>query len=92
VPTRGRAKMGRVPLALRGDAQFGDLAPRDHRLGSKRLDSLTLATRNGKDCQGLSVPPVDPFHVMIRRGQCMSKEPGAKGEVRFVNNLFGIAA
>jgi transposase, IS6 family len=29
---------------------------------------------------------------MIRHGHCMPKEPGAKGEVRFVNNLFGIAA
>ncbi len=29
---------------------------------------------------------------MIRRGHCMLKEPGAKDEVRFVNNLFGIAA
>ena len=29
---------------------------------------------------------------MIRLGHCMLKEPGAKGEVRFVNNLFGIAA
>ncbi len=29
---------------------------------------------------------------MIRRGHCMPEEPGAKGEVRFVNNLFGIAA
>jgi transposase, IS6 family len=29
---------------------------------------------------------------MIRRGHCILKEPGAKGEVRFVNTLFGIAA
>ncbi len=36
LPNGGRAKTGRFPLALRGDAQFGDLAPRDHRLGTKR--------------------------------------------------------
>ena len=29
---------------------------------------------------------------MIRCDHCMLQEPGAKGEVRFVNNLFGIAA
>jgi len=29
---------------------------------------------------------------MIRCGHCMLQEPGAKGEVRFVNNLLGIAA
>ncbi len=29
---------------------------------------------------------------MIRRGHCILNEPGAKGEVRFVNRLFGIAA
>jgi hypothetical protein len=36
VPTGGPAKTGRFPLALRGDAQFGDLAPGDHRPGTKR--------------------------------------------------------
>jgi len=41
LPTGGRAKTGalfpwRFPLALRGDARFGDLAPRDHRPGTKR--------------------------------------------------------
>jgi transposase, IS6 family len=29
---------------------------------------------------------------MIRRGHCILKEPGARGEVRFVNKLFDIAA
>jgi transposase, IS6 family len=29
---------------------------------------------------------------MMRRGHCIVKEPGAKGEVRFVNTLFGFAA
>jgi IS6 family transposase len=29
---------------------------------------------------------------MIRRGHCVLKDPGAKGEGRFVNNLFNIAA
>jgi transposase, IS6 family len=29
---------------------------------------------------------------MIRRGHCIFKDPGAKGEVRFVNKLFDIAA
>ena len=36
LPNGGRAKTGSYPLALRGDAQFGDLAPGDHRLGTKR--------------------------------------------------------
>jgi hypothetical protein len=36
LPTGGRAKTGRFPLALRGDAQFGDRAPHDDRLGSQR--------------------------------------------------------
>jgi hypothetical protein len=36
LPTGGRVKTGRFPLALRGDAQFGDLAPGSHRLGTKR--------------------------------------------------------
>jgi hypothetical protein len=36
LPNGGRAKTGGFPLALRGDAQFGDLARRDHRFGTKR--------------------------------------------------------
>jgi len=36
LPNGGRAKTGGFPLALRGDTQFGDLAPGDHRLGTKR--------------------------------------------------------
>ncbi|MCX7329883.1 MAG: hypothetical protein NTW00_17785 [Hyphomicrobiales bacterium] len=36
LPNGGRTKTGRFPLALRSDAQFGDFAPRDHRLGTKR--------------------------------------------------------
>ena len=36
LPNGGRVKTGRYPLALRGDAQFGDLAPGSHRLGTKR--------------------------------------------------------
>jgi hypothetical protein len=37
LPNCGQAKTGRCPLALRGDARFGDLAPRHNRLGSQRL-------------------------------------------------------
>ena len=29
---------------------------------------------------------------MIRRGHCILREPGAVGEVRFVNKLFGLSA
>jgi transposase, IS6 family len=29
---------------------------------------------------------------MIGRGHCTHRDPGAKGEVRFVNTMFGIAA
>ena len=36
LPTGNCAKTGRYPLALRGYTQFGDLAPRDHRLRTKR--------------------------------------------------------
>jgi hypothetical protein len=36
LPSGGHAKTGRFPLALRGDAQFGDLAPHDDRSGTKR--------------------------------------------------------
>jgi hypothetical protein len=36
LPSGGRAATGRFALALRGDAQIGDLAPRDDRLGTKR--------------------------------------------------------
>jgi len=28
---------------------------------------------------------------MIRRGHCMLTEPGSTGEIRFVNQLFGLA-
>jgi hypothetical protein len=35
-PNGGHAKTGRFPWVLRGNAQFGDLAPYDHRLGTKR--------------------------------------------------------
>jgi hypothetical protein len=36
LPNGGHAKTGRFPWALRGNTQFGDLAPYDHRLGTKR--------------------------------------------------------
>ena len=36
LPNGGHAKTGIYPLALRGDTRFGDLAPHDHRLGTKR--------------------------------------------------------
>jgi transposase-like protein len=29
---------------------------------------------------------------MIRRGQCIRPQPGATGEIRVVNQLFGLAA
>jgi IS6 family transposase len=29
---------------------------------------------------------------MIRRGHCDLREPGATGEIRLVNQLFGLAA
>jgi IS6 family transposase len=29
------------------------------------------------------------FLRMIRQGQCLLREPGSAGEVRFVNKLFG---
>ena len=29
---------------------------------------------------------------MIRRGHCILREPGAAGEIRFVNKLFGLSA
>ena len=29
---------------------------------------------------------------MIRRGQCILREPGDAGEVRFLNKLFGLLA
>ena len=29
---------------------------------------------------------------MIRRGHCMLPEPGVTGEIRLVNQLFGLAA
>ena len=29
---------------------------------------------------------------MIRRGHCILREPGATGEIRFINKLFDIAA
>jgi hypothetical protein len=29
---------------------------------------------------------------MIRRGHCMLPQPGATGEIRLVNQLFGFAA
>jgi len=34
------------------------------------------------------------FEIMrvIRRGHCWLREPGAAGEVRFVNRLFGLPA
>jgi hypothetical protein len=36
LPGGGRTETGGFPLALRGDARFGDLAPRDDRPGTKR--------------------------------------------------------
>jgi hypothetical protein len=36
LPNGGHAKTGCCPLAFRGDAWFGDLAPHDDRAGTKR--------------------------------------------------------
>jgi hypothetical protein len=36
LPNDGRAKSEGLPWGLRGDAQLGDFAPRDHRLGPQR--------------------------------------------------------
>jgi hypothetical protein len=36
VTNGGQTETGGFPLALRGDAQFGDLAHHDHRIGTKR--------------------------------------------------------
>jgi transposase-like protein len=48
----------------------------------------------GFESVGTASATIKGFEIMrmIRRSHCMLKEPGAKGEVRFVNNLFGIAA
>ena len=38
--------------------------------------------------------PIKGFEIMrmIRRGNCILREPGAAGEIRLTNKLFDIAA
>ena len=60
----------------------------------KREGKLADAVRHrtSKDLNNIIEADHGALKPMIRLGHCMLKEPGAKGEVRFVNNLFGIAA
>jgi len=63
------------------EADHGALKPMIRRVRGFKIMRTSSATIKG-------------FKIMrmIRRGHRMLKEPGAKGEVRFVNNLFGIVA
>jgi len=62
-------------------ADHGALKPMIRRVRGFKTMRTASATINGLEIMR-----------MIRRGHCMLKEPGAKGEVRFVNNLLSIVA
>jgi transposase, IS6 family len=97
-------KLASDPKAIRRLKRDGKLASDAGHSQSKYLNNIIEADHGalkpvirrvrGFKTMRTASATIKGFEVMrmIRRGHCILKEPGAKGEVRFVNTLFGIAA
>jgi IS6 family transposase len=97
-------KLASYPKAIRRLQNEG-LLPNDleHRT-SKYLNNIIEADHGalkrvirptrGFQRMGTASATLKGFEVMrmIRRGHCILREPGTTGEVRFINQLFGLAA
>jgi len=97
-------RLASYPKAIRRLKRAGKPADAVRHRTSKDLDNLIKADHGalkpmirrvrGFKTMRTASATIKGFEIMrmIRRGHCMPKQPGAKGEVRFVNNLFSIAA
>jgi transposase, IS6 family len=97
-------KLASYPKAIRRLKRQGKLAATTKHRTSKYLNNIIEADHGalkpmirrvrGFKTMRTASATIKGFEIMrmIRRGHCILKDPGAKGEVRFVNKLFGIAA
>jgi transposase, IS6 family len=96
-------KLASYPKAIRRLKREGKLAETIRHRTSKYLNNIIEADHDARKpmihgVRGFKTTKtasatIKGFEIMrmIRRGHCFLKEQGAKGEVRFVNKLFGIA-
>jgi transposase-like protein len=97
-------KLASYPRAIRRLKREGHLAYHVEHRTSKYLNNIIEADHGalkrvvrptrGFQRMKTAYATLKDFEAMrmIRRGHCVLRKPGAKGEVRFVNQLFGLAA
>jgi transposase, IS6 family len=97
-------KLASYPKAIRRLKREGKLGATTSHRTSKYLNNIIEADHGalkpmirrvrGFKTMRTAAATIKGFEIirMIRRGHCILKEPGARGEVRFVNKLFDIAA
>jgi transposase, IS6 family len=97
-------KLASYPKAIRRLKREGKLAETIRHRTSKYLNNIIEADHGalkpvirrvrGFKTMRTAAATIKGFEIMrmIRRGHCILKGPGARGEVRFVNRLLGIAA
>jgi transposase, IS6 family len=97
------AKLASYPKAIRRLRREGHLAHSVEHRTSKYLNNIIEADHGalkrvirptrGFQRMKTAYATIKGFEVMrmIRRGHCMLTEPGSTGEIRFVNQLFGLA-
>jgi transposase, IS6 family len=96
-------KLASYPKAIRRLRREGHLAHSVEHRTSKYLNNIIEADHGalkrvirptrGFQRMKTAYATIKGFEVMrmIRRGHCMLTEPGSTGEIRFVNQLFGLA-
>ncbi len=97
-------KLESYPKALRRLRREGKLDPTVQHRTSKYLNNIIEVDHGamkpmirhvrGFKTTKTATATIKGFETMrmIRRGHCILKEPGAKGEARFIGKLFGVAA
>jgi transposase, IS6 family len=97
-------KLASYPKAIHRLKREGKLAATTRHRTSKYLNNIIEADHGalkpmirrvrGFKTMRTASATIKGFEIMrmIRRGHCVLKDRGTKGEVRFVNNLFGITA
>ena len=97
-------KLGSYPKAIRRLQRDGHLSQDVMHRTSKYLNNVieadhgalkqVIRSTRGFQTMKTAYATIKGFEIMrmIRRGHCILREPGAAGEVRFVNKLFGLPA
>jgi transposase-like protein len=97
-------RLGSYPKAIRRRKREGVLAGAVEHRTSKYLNNMMEADHGAmkpmiRRARGFKTMRTASATIkgietmrMIRRGHCILREPGAKGEVSFVGKLFGLAA